>query len=203
MRSGITTEISIPVARVQAQHISPALFALDDAGVIGVRAVGGDGRVRFHAVDIVREDAAGVWVSGLPAVTTLITVGQELVMPGEYVEVDFEPTSEMPAAVPAPMSSDSEPDSSPRPGESARQRMNAVIDAAINRYKTTLMVMVMVVVAGLLARNAIPVANEPDIQVPFYRRNRHTRGNHPGGCRAAAGHAAGSRSCATSRASTS
>ena len=46
--------------------------------------------------------------------------------------------------------------------------MNAVIDAAINRYKTTLMVMVMVVVAGLLARNAIPIANEPDIQVPFY-----------------------------------
>ena len=46
--------------------------------------------------------------------------------------------------------------------------MNAVIDAAINRYKTTLMVMVLVVVAGLLARNAIPVANEPDVQVPFY-----------------------------------
>ena len=46
--------------------------------------------------------------------------------------------------------------------------MNAIIDAAINRYKTTLMVMFMVVVAGLLARNAIPVANEPDIQVPFY-----------------------------------
>ena len=46
--------------------------------------------------------------------------------------------------------------------------MNAVIDAAINRYKTTLMVMVMVVVAGLFARNAIPVANEPNIQIPFY-----------------------------------
>ena len=28
--------------------------------------------------------------------------------------------------------------------------------------------MVMVVVAGLIARNAIPVANEPDIQVPWY-----------------------------------
>ena len=36
LRSGITTEISIPIAEVQAQHISPALFALDDAGVIGV-----------------------------------------------------------------------------------------------------------------------------------------------------------------------
>ena len=46
--------------------------------------------------------------------------------------------------------------------------MNAIIDAAINRYKTTLMVMFMVLVAGLLARNAIPIANEPDIQAPFY-----------------------------------
>ena len=46
--------------------------------------------------------------------------------------------------------------------------MTTTIDAAINRYKTTLTVMVMVVVAGLFARNAIPVANEPDIQVPFY-----------------------------------
>ncbi len=46
--------------------------------------------------------------------------------------------------------------------------MNAVIDAALNRYKTTLLVMVMVVVAGVLARIAIPIANEPNIQVPFY-----------------------------------
>ena len=46
--------------------------------------------------------------------------------------------------------------------------MNAIIDAAIHRYKTTLMVMAMVVVAGLFARNTIPVANEPNIQVPFF-----------------------------------
>ncbi len=46
--------------------------------------------------------------------------------------------------------------------------MKAVIDAAINRCKTTLMVMAMVVFAGLIARSAIPVANEPNIQVPFY-----------------------------------
>ena len=53
--------------------------------------------------------------------------------------------------------------------------MNAVIDAAINRYKTTLMVMVMVVVAGLFARNAIPVANEPNIQIPFTSSRSYTR----------------------------
>ncbi len=46
--------------------------------------------------------------------------------------------------------------------------MNTIIDAAINRCKTTLMVMAMVVIAGLFARNAIPVANEPNIQVPLF-----------------------------------
>ena len=99
-RSGITTEMRIPVAEVTAQKISPALFALDDAGNIGVRTVNADNIVEFYVVDIVREDTDGVWVSGLPEMTTLITVGQELVVPGEQVEAYFEPTKEMPAAVP-------------------------------------------------------------------------------------------------------
>ena len=102
LRSGVTTEISVPTAQVLVQNVSPALFALDDTGVIGIRTVGDDGRVRFHPVEIVRESASGVWVSGLPPVATLITVGQELVVPGEFVEVDFEPAREMPAAAPPP-----------------------------------------------------------------------------------------------------
>ena len=100
LRSGITTEIRIPVAEVMAQKITPALFALDDAGQIGVRTVNADGRVEFHHVKIVRDDVDGVWVAGLPEITTIITVGQELVVPGEIVDVDFEPADEMPAAAP-------------------------------------------------------------------------------------------------------
>ncbi len=119
LRSGITTEISVPIAEVPAQHVSPALFALDDSGVIGVRTVGDDGRVRFHPVEIVREDAGGVWVSGLPSVATLITVGQELVVPGELVEVDFEPASEMPAAAPPPATTGDEPHTSSIAGHRA------------------------------------------------------------------------------------
>ncbi len=46
--------------------------------------------------------------------------------------------------------------------------MNAIIDAAINRYKTTLLALVMIVIGGLFARVAIPVANDPDIRVPFF-----------------------------------
>jgi multidrug efflux system membrane fusion protein len=100
LRSGLTTEIRVPVAQVLAQKISPALFALNDLGQIGVRTVDESGKVRFHPVQIVRDTPDGVWVSGLPEVATLITVGQELVVPGELVEVDYESASEQPAATP-------------------------------------------------------------------------------------------------------
>lgn len=46
--------------------------------------------------------------------------------------------------------------------------MNSFIDAAINRTRTTMLLMFMVVLAGLIARSAIPIANEPHIDVPFF-----------------------------------
>ncbi len=46
--------------------------------------------------------------------------------------------------------------------------MNSLIDAAINRTRTTMLLMFMVVLAGLIARSAIPIANEPHIEVPFF-----------------------------------
>ncbi len=105
LRSGITTEFSIPVNEVMAQKISPSLFALDDEGQIGVRTINERSVVEFYIVDMVRDDHDGVWVSGLPEVTTLITVGQELVMPGETVEIEFEASLEMHAEAPPPQSS--------------------------------------------------------------------------------------------------
>lgn len=90
LRSGITTRINIPVATVLAHKVSPALLALDDAGDVGVRTTDGDDRVEFHEVDIVADDDDGVWVTGLPRFTTLITVGQEFVVAGERVEVVYE-----------------------------------------------------------------------------------------------------------------
>lgn len=46
--------------------------------------------------------------------------------------------------------------------------MNSLIDAAMSRTRTTMLLMFMVVVAGLIARDAIPIANEPHIDVPFF-----------------------------------
>ncbi len=90
LRSGVTTEVEVDIGEVEAHKISPAVLALDDAGNIGVRIVDADDRVRFQRVDILSDAADGVWVRGLPPVTTLITVGQELVVAGQRVDVEFQ-----------------------------------------------------------------------------------------------------------------
>ena len=41
--------------------------------------------------------------------------------------------------------------------------MYAFIEAAIARSRTTMLIMFMVVIAGLISRAVIPVANDPDI----------------------------------------
>ena len=85
--SGISVQIDVPVERVMAQKVSPALFALDDDGRVGLRTIDAENRVVFHFVDVVADAADGVWVTGLPDVATIITVGQELVVHGELVDV--------------------------------------------------------------------------------------------------------------------
>lgn len=90
LRAGITAEIRIPVAETLAHLVSPALLTLDDEGVVGIRTVGADGRVAFHAAEIVADETAGVWLAGLPETVTVITVGQEFVREGDKVEVVLE-----------------------------------------------------------------------------------------------------------------
>ena len=46
--------------------------------------------------------------------------------------------------------------------------MMGFIDAAISRSRTTLMMMSMVVLCGLLARAALPIANDPHIVLPYF-----------------------------------
>ena len=108
MRSGTSVEILIPVAEVMAQKVSPALFALNDDGVVGLRTVDAVGRVAFNPVEIVRDDGDGVWVAGLPVTATVITVGQELVAQGQPVEVEIEPSTPR-ARVPTAPGEASEP----------------------------------------------------------------------------------------------
>ena len=46
--------------------------------------------------------------------------------------------------------------------------MIGFIDAAINRSRTTLLVMMIVVLTGLISRAILPIANEPHVEAPFF-----------------------------------
>ena len=106
IRSGLTAQIRVPVGEVQAHLVSPALFALDTAGNIGIRTVSDDNIVVWNNIQVVDDNPDGAWVTGLPDIARIITVGQELVVPGEEVEPVFEEAPSLPAALPtAPDSS--------------------------------------------------------------------------------------------------
>jgi len=78
-------ELRLPAESLMAHLVSPAVLTLDDAGVIGVKAVDGENRVRFYPVKIIADTSQGMWLGGLPEKVTLITVGQEYVLPGQPV----------------------------------------------------------------------------------------------------------------------
>ena len=85
--SGLSAEIMVALSAEPAHKVSMSYVVLDAGGEMGVRTVDDDQRVHFYRIDVVREDAEGLWVSGLPAEVTLITVGQEFVSPGQQVKV--------------------------------------------------------------------------------------------------------------------
>jgi membrane fusion protein, multidrug efflux system len=91
IRAGLTSTMRVPVGMEIAHLISPASLVLDDGGVVGVRIVDGENIVHFKSVKIVSEDADGIWVTGLPEVINLITVGQEEVFEGQVVKIDLTP----------------------------------------------------------------------------------------------------------------
>ncbi len=90
LRSGVTATLHIARDEVQAHRLSPALFALDDAGRIGVRILDDRDRVEFRHITVLEDTPNGAWVTGLPQRVRLITVGQESVVAGERVEAVME-----------------------------------------------------------------------------------------------------------------
>ena len=90
--AGMTAIMRLPVERIMAHQVTPAILTLDDNGVLGLRTVVENndddpetGVVRFVPVSIVEDTSEGLFVTGLPEEVTLITVGQEFVKDGETV----------------------------------------------------------------------------------------------------------------------
>jgi membrane fusion protein, multidrug efflux system len=85
--SGVSVQVRMPVEQVMAHRVSPALVALDERGRLGVKVVDEDDRVAFHEIEAVRADVDGIWVTGLPERSRIITIGQGFVNTGELVRV--------------------------------------------------------------------------------------------------------------------
>ena len=94
IREGITTEILVKADEVMAHRIPSSALTLDDNGDIGIKVVEGGGKVAFYNVSIVGDDTnqlnPGIWVTGLRGDITLVTVGQEIVFPGQTVAANFD-----------------------------------------------------------------------------------------------------------------
>ncbi len=94
IREGITTEILVDASEVQAHRIPSSALTLDDNGTVGVKLLDSNGRVSFRNITIVGDDTnqlnPGIWVTGLSGTITLVTVGQEIVFPGQIVEANFD-----------------------------------------------------------------------------------------------------------------
>ena len=88
IRSGVTAEVGLSLTTHMAHQVSSALLVLGDAGTLGIHTVN-NSTVEFHEVEIVTEDADGVWVSGLRDQVVIISVGQDLVSPGQRVDVQW------------------------------------------------------------------------------------------------------------------
>jgi len=85
VRSGLTATATVNVGTTPAQLLPQSALTLDDDGTMGVRTVE-DGVVKFYPVTIVKDARQGMYVTGLPDKTDVITVGQEFVKAGDSVK---------------------------------------------------------------------------------------------------------------------
>ena len=95
--AGMTAELMIPAETIYAQKISPSLLTLDGEGNLGIKIVNESGVVEFHSADIAMSSSDGIWITGLPHSTRIITVGQGFV--NEGIVVNAIPEDEIDTAV--------------------------------------------------------------------------------------------------------
>lgn len=91
--AGLSSELTIALAKMSAIKLSPALLALDEQGNIGVKSVK-ESIVQFTPIEIIKSDSDGIWLTGLGAQADIIVLGQGFVRAGDEVEAIFDKTHE-------------------------------------------------------------------------------------------------------------
>ena len=85
-KSGITASISIKGSTIKAHKISPSILTLQDDGTVGVKAIDEKNTVVFYPIKKEIDTIDGMWVSGIPNETKIITTGQEYVTVGQIIQ---------------------------------------------------------------------------------------------------------------------
>ena len=88
IREGLSANIKIPLQNLKAHLVPSYLLSLDDDGNLGLKIID-DGTVKFVLIEIIEDTTEGLWVTGLPLNTRIITVGQEYVIDGQQVKVEM------------------------------------------------------------------------------------------------------------------
>lgn len=87
LSSGMTAEVVLPQAEIEALFVSPALLIINPKGELGLKAVDKQDKVIFLNVELLEAAQDGVWVYGPSQDARIIVAGQGFVTLGETVQV--------------------------------------------------------------------------------------------------------------------
>ena len=90
IKDGASAKIYVSAKEQMANLIPLSILRLDDQGNLGVRLISNQGTVEFKEIGLIQDTNRGVWVSGLPSSSRIITVGQDYVNEGEKVKFAFD-----------------------------------------------------------------------------------------------------------------
>ena len=81
-----STKIIIKGSELKAHKIPPSILTLQDDGSVGVKAIDKKNTVVFYPIKKEIDTIDGMWVSGIPNETKIITTGQEYVTVGQIIQ---------------------------------------------------------------------------------------------------------------------
>lgn len=85
IRDGQTADIAIAADGAKAHKLPQSALTLNNEGQLGVRVVRDNLTAGFVAVELLRDEADGIWVGGLPESVDVIVIGQDFVTSGVAV----------------------------------------------------------------------------------------------------------------------
>jgi len=83
---GITAEVVIKMAAVEATKVPRSALTFSALGKLGIRAVNAENKVAFIPIEIVDDEQQSMWVKGVPDGTRVIVQGQDFVREDQIVE---------------------------------------------------------------------------------------------------------------------